>query len=239
MSVSDSVLRNYATHGNDLSLAILIYAIRQHFILYWSPYWPRDSFWKVLLAASKFDALNTSSELQHEFCALWNQVVRRATGVSTAVRWNILRPIRNVYLTLHLHTDCAPTEFSASTSDNHDRLWHIFAYPLCNIDGHHPDSTPRIHDASTSTVIPRSHNAALVPSSPPVTPSPSITTPIHVDETPLGYPIVQQYASSCNLILRPSDHHGKRPQLCCFTRSNCRWRSTRPPLFSNNVSHRP
>ena len=169
-----------------MSLAILIYAIRQHFNLYWSPYWPRDSFWKVLQAASKFDALNTSSELQHEFCALWNQVVRRATGVSTAVRWNILRPIRNVYLTLHLHTDCAPTEFSASTSDNHDRLWHIFAYPLCNIDGHHPDSTPRIHDASTSTVIPRSHNAALVPSSPPVTPSPSITTPIHVDKNPFN-----------------------------------------------------
>jgi hypothetical protein len=38
------------------------------------------------------------------------------------VPWYILRPIRNIYLTLHLHTDSAPTAFDASTGDDDDIL---------------------------------------------------------------------------------------------------------------------
>ena len=114
LGVPESVLRNHATHGNDLSLAILIHVVRKQLTLFQDQHWPLYGFSEVLEAASKFDVLDTSPELQHEFCALWNQVTR---GAGDMASWYILRPIRNVYLTLHLHTDCAPTPFSASTSD--------------------------------------------------------------------------------------------------------------------------
>ena len=188
MGLSETVLRNYASQRNNLSLAILNHIIRQQVSIIEQQrvqYWTWEELSKVLSATCKFDVLDTSPELQHVFCALWNDVVSRADG---NIRWYILRRTRNVYLTLHLHTDCAPTEFSASTSDEDAMLSLAFVYPLCNIPGHHPDSTPQIHDASTSTAIPRSvlhNNAPSVPSIPIDAPSPSITTPIHVGGNPM------------------------------------------------------
>ena len=184
MSVSETVLRNYASHGNDLYLAILIHIVRQQFNFFEQQHWPLYVFSRVLGVASKFDVLDTSLGLQHEFCEFWNQVIRAAKlGMPS---W-ILRPIRNTYLTLHLHTDSAPTRFSTSTSDQDAILLQLSAYPLCNIHSHHPDSTPRLHDASTSTTTPRSvlhNNASSVASFLPDVPSPSVTTPLQVDETP-------------------------------------------------------
>jgi hypothetical protein len=72
--VLETVLRNHATQGNDLSLAILIHVVRQQFSIFEEQHWLSSDFPKVLEAASKFDVLDTSPELQHEFCALWNQV---------------------------------------------------------------------------------------------------------------------------------------------------------------------
>jgi hypothetical protein len=192
MGVLETVLRNHATHGNDLSLAILIHVIRQQFSLFWEGHWPSYKFWKVLEAASKFDFLGTSPELQHEFCALWNEVIRtHYLGAS----WRILRPIHNIYLTLHLHTNSAPTAFSASTDDEDPILWLLSSYPLCNIPGHHPDSTPHIHDSATTPAIARPDlhdNPALVPSShatTPDAPSQSLPTPIHIDRSTVDVPL--------------------------------------------------
>jgi hypothetical protein len=188
LGVPESVLRNHATHGADLSLAILIHVVHLQFSLFSRWHWPCREFSKVLEAASKFNILDTSRELQNEFCTLWNELIR-----SGASRWHILRPIRNVYLTLHVHTDSAPTRFSAATSDEDDILYQRSSYPLCNVPGHHPDSTPHIHDVSTSTAIPRSvlhDNTALVPTSSPDAPSLSVTTPVHVDENPSDVPLL-------------------------------------------------
>ena len=192
MGVPESVLRSYATHGNSLSLAILIWVVRKQYSLIWEPYWPRKEFSKFLEAASKFDVLDTSPELQHEFCALWNEVTR---GAGYHHSQYILRLIRNIYLTLHLHTICAPTQFPASTGDEDPVLQQGSTYPLCNMPGHHPDSTPHIHDASTSTAIPRSDSAALVPSFPPDTLSPS------VDEYPMDAQIFME--SICDYATSP------------------------------------
>ena len=137
MSVSESVLRNYATHGNNLSLAILNYVVRQQFSFVEQQHWTIYAFSDVLEAASTFDVLDTSPELQHEFCELWNQVIRAAK--IGAASW-ILRPIRNIYLTLHLHTDSAPTRFSASTDNGALVLYQNSTYPLCNVPDHHPNS---------------------------------------------------------------------------------------------------
>jgi hypothetical protein len=80
MGVLESVLRTYATHGNNLSLAVLIHVVRKQYTLCQEQYWPYYLFWKVLDAATKFDVLDTSPELQHKFCALWNEVVRAGNG---------------------------------------------------------------------------------------------------------------------------------------------------------------
>jgi hypothetical protein len=79
----EASLRDYDAHGDNLSLVILIHVVRQQFNLFNEQYWPWYEFSKVLEAASKFDVLDTSPELQHEFCALWNQVTRGAVGQSS------------------------------------------------------------------------------------------------------------------------------------------------------------
>ena len=99
------------------------------------------------------------------------------------MRWCILRPIRDIYLTLHLHTESAPTRYSASTGNEDRILVEASTYPLCNIPGHHPNTNTNIHDVSTSITIPPTvlhDDAAPVPSSLANTsdaPSPSLTTP--------------------------------------------------------------
>ena len=203
MGVPESVLRSHATHGNDLSLAILIHVVRQQYSIIRTRYSLEAEFSKVLSRASKFDVLDTSPELQHEFCALWNEVSREAGYFLSKY---LLRTIRNVYLTLHLHTDCAPTAFSASTIDEDPILLQPSTYPLCNIPGHHPNSTAHIHDVSASA-IPRpvpQDNTALDPTFPPDAASLSVTTPVlvhenAVDVTQIDNTLISAPSSSCAL----------------------------------------
>jgi hypothetical protein len=174
-----------------LSLAILIHVVRQQFSLFRKLHWPYYEFSRVLEAASKFDVLDTSPELQHEFCALWNEVCASADW---EIARHILSPIRNIYLTLHLHTDSVPTAFSADTGDNDQILWQASVYPSCNVPDHQLHSTPLIHDIAAPTAIvhgvPR-NDALLVPTSlttAPAAPSPSIHAPILIDEHTMDMP---------------------------------------------------
>ena len=185
LGVREAVLRDYAAHGDSLSLAILIHATRQQFTQFEKLSWPKQQFSFILKAASQFDVQATSPELRNEFGALWNQIVRKAQNDNNGLMVVLtLRPIRNVYIALHQDTDSAPTRFSASTNDNDDIFFDPSSYPVCNIPGHHPDSTAHIHDdnAPTTSVrtAPHGHNnTALVPSFPshgPVTTSVSIHT---------------------------------------------------------------
>ena len=190
MTVSESVLRNYATQGNNLSLAIFYYIIRQQFILFKQTRLRTYGydFSQVLKAASKFDVLDTSPELQHEFCELWNQIVHEG---SEWTPWYILRWIRNIYLTLHQHTDSAPTAFSTSTNDEDIILAYPSTYPLCTIPGHRPHPATDIHDLSASTATPHPSlhdDTAPGPTFPPDTSSLSVITPILVDENTVDVP---------------------------------------------------
>ena len=66
--------------------------------------------WQVLEAASKFSIRDASSELQHEFCGVWNEIVLKLLNENNLwVAWYILGPIRNVYVALHQANDSAPT----------------------------------------------------------------------------------------------------------------------------------
>ena len=161
LGIPEIVLREYATHGDNLSLAILIYVTRQQFIHIREPSWPSKAISDVLRAASKFNTQDTSPELQHEFCALWNQIVQDAQKGSSNIPEHILGPIRAPYIVLHQGTNSAPTQFSSTTGDDDINLWVRDAYPVCNVSGH-------IRNDSTSPrcppIVPHD-NAALPPAS--------------------------------------------------------------------------
>ena len=117
-----------------------------------------------------------------------------------------LRPIRNIYIALHQDTDSAPTQFSASTGDDDSILYEPSSFPVCNIPGHHPYSTPpatHIHGlgVSPSSTIARivvPDNAALIPASLATTldvTSLSVPAPLHVDEYLVDVPLLETNTS--------------------------------------------
>jgi hypothetical protein len=179
---SEAVLREHAAHGDSLSLAILIHITRQQFIHFGNTSWPSDAISDVLEVASKFNAQDTTPELQHEFCALWNEIVRKAQeDTKWKIVYGISRRIRSVYLTLHHDTNSAPTRFDAFTSGQDDVMRLLVSYPMCNVAGH-------IHeDSSSSSSTSFSHNIhdnnAQSPASFPVT-----AAPFHVDESATTVP---------------------------------------------------
>ena len=162
LRIPEADLRDYAAHGDSLSLAVLIHVTRQQFTHHQTRPWPKDEFWQVLDSLSKFNVQDTSPELQHEFCALWDHIVLTAQNDHNQwMVWYTLGPIRNIYLTLHQDTGSIPTHFSASTT-NYDRvLLEPSLYPSCNIPDHRPDTTPHTHDVFTSSafarVVPHDH----------------------------------------------------------------------------------
>jgi hypothetical protein len=204
LGVPETSLRDFAAHGDSLSLAILIHLVRQQFIHFRNSSWPGDDFSFVLEKASKFNAQDTSPELQHDFCALWNQIVHGAQGSDDEdMAYLILRRIRNVYLALHQDTDSAPNLFSTSTDKWDDILEDPSSYPVCKVPGHCSDSTPHIHDddvpATKVRAIPHDpNNTAFVPSlTCPDPPSSSTHAPLpvhqfHIPVLPLDNPISVQ-----------------------------------------------
>ena len=191
LGVPQAVLQGYAAHGDSLSLAILIHITRQQLNHFRKSSWPWFMFSEVLLAASKFDARDTLPELQHDFCALWNQIVRRVQNVNSGwMAFGTLGRIRNVYLALHQGAGSTHAQFSASTGDSHRILAWPFSYPACNIPGHHPDSTHHICDdfTPTTSVCTASHDHDLTAHVPslhvgnPEMPSSSEHTQILLDE---------------------------------------------------------
>jgi hypothetical protein len=190
LSIPEAVLRDYATHGDSLSLVILIHIIRQQFSHSRKASWSKYNFTFVLATASNFNVKNTSPSLQHDFCALWNQVVREVLDRDDRVMaFRILGRIRNVYLALHEDTDSSPTLFSTSTDDWDDVLKDPTSYPVCKGSSHRSDSTPHIHDDDASATITRTaphghNNTTFVHSlASPDPPSSSTHTPLRVDET--------------------------------------------------------
>ncbi|KAI9434512.1 hypothetical protein H4582DRAFT_2176331 [Lactarius indigo] len=100
-------------------------------------------------------------DLQHEFCALWNQIVLKVQNDDDrGMVGCILRPIRKVYIALHQGTGAAPTQFSASTHDWDDILYDPRSYPQCDIVSHIHVPSPTIlawdvmHDDDTPLPAP-------------------------------------------------------------------------------------
>ena len=204
-----------------MSLVILIHLVRQQFIHFrkWSG-WQKLDFSDVLAKASEFDAKDTSSELQHEFCALWNQIVNEAQGRNDRMMaYCTLGRIRNVFLALHQDTDSAPTLFSDATGTGDSILYQPSSYPLCKVSDHRSDSTPHTHDNSVSSTTSRviSHDATdntSVPSitSPDPPPSPTHTPlPVFTHALPLDNQI--SVPTSTQVIGRTTTEGGCIPTI--------------------------
>ncbi|KAH9054815.1 hypothetical protein EDB87DRAFT_1644845, partial [Lactarius vividus] len=149
LGTPETVLRYYAAHGDSLSLAVLIYLTRQQFNRSWIQPWPSTEFSFILEAASKFNARNTLPELQHEFCALWNQIVLKVHNDNDQrIALLILGPIRNIYFALHQDAGSAPTLLFPSTGNGDNILREPSSYPACNVTDH-------IRDKFTSTTFAR------------------------------------------------------------------------------------
>ena len=178
MAIPEAVLRSHATHGDSLSLVILIHIIRQQFIYTRTKSWPYRSIARALESTSKFDVQDTSPELQHEFCALWNQMVRTVQNendrsITWHIKWCILDPLRGVYIALHEGTDSALTDVDIDSI-------------VCNIPSH-------ILDDSAPTTFPRTiqRHSDMLPISfvtSPDAPSSSVPAPPHVDENLAAVP---------------------------------------------------
>jgi hypothetical protein len=137
---SEDVLREYLACGDSVLLANLIHFARQFFRLYW-PFRSSSTLLLVQRTISKFDIQNTLPGLQHDFCALWNEIALEARKDQFWISSDFLRRIRHVYIALHQGTGAAPTAFSASTADDDPILFESFSYPLCNITGYQPETT--------------------------------------------------------------------------------------------------
>jgi hypothetical protein len=197
LAVPEALLRDYAAHGDSLPLLILIHLVRQQIIHFRKPSWRGEGFSLVLNGASKFNAQDTSPELQHKFCGLWNQIVNEVQdGNDRRMSFHVLGQIRNVYLALHQGTDSAPARYSSSTGEYDKILYDPTSYPVCKVPGHHPDTTSRIHDDHAATAFPPAipHDGdkiPLVPSLPTPYPPPSSTyASLPVDEMPTDAPLV-------------------------------------------------
>lgn len=140
LGVPRTVLQDYDAHGDSVLLANLIHITRKILRTFDGDSYCASFSTRILPYVSDFVIQRTHPRLQHDFCALWNEVVQEASKTgSDSTPIYILRYIRRLYITLHRGTEAAPTVFSATTADHDDILSHFSSYPQCNI---HPSNVP-------------------------------------------------------------------------------------------------
>jgi hypothetical protein len=153
--IAEPALRKYSGHGDSVLLSILIHMTRQAFHTRSLTPW-------LLSSLSEFNIHDTSPELQHAFCALWNDIVLDALNqgsieevpieeipneeVPSEERHNkerptnipvqILRDVRRVYIALHQGADATLTTSSASPYHFDPVLDQPRSYRVCSVTNH-------------------------------------------------------------------------------------------------------
>ena len=212
MEESKDVLTRYHADRNSLSLAILIHITRQHFTHIREQSWPSQAISDILREASKFDVEDTSPELQHKFCALWNEVVDATTRTyqenrQKDIRQLILRPIHEVFTKLHPIDDARGADDARRNDaprrvDDARRAYaprrglsiHLGdtsgntpQYLSCRIPGHHSEPTSHAPGPVISTSSPLSVSASLPSATGHPSDQPSSSyDPNHNDPLPAG-----------------------------------------------------
>ena len=164
-SLPRRVLQDNILYGDSVLLVLLLHVISN---LLHSVEPPWDS--NILRVLSRFNIHNTLPHLQHDFCALWNEIVRAAqNGRHDSTPVSIIRQIRHLYVALHGGTYFASNVFSTSTSNSDDIVWQPSSYPLCNIANHRSEFMPHLHGMATRRATYTS--AATVSADPPLNPT--------------------------------------------------------------------
>ena len=158
LGISGEVLRGYLTHGDSLLLANLIHITRQFFhslLQYDLDLTITRMALNILPSVLKFDILNTLPELQHDFCALWNEIVQQvqSSGADIESFIDILIEIRHLYVALH----AAPGYVLNSTAGHDDLLRQRTSYSLCTVRDHCSNVTTHLKEVSGNTIGEASH----------------------------------------------------------------------------------
>ena len=147
--IASHVLRDYIGHGDSVLLSILIHMTREAFhTRSWTPW--------ILSSLAEFSIRDTFPELQHEFCALWNDIVLEAWNEEGPenIPVRILREIRHAYIALHQDTDAVLMTFSASTHHFDPVLGQPRSYPVCKIASHRQSLTMRTPFTGSVITVP-------------------------------------------------------------------------------------
>ena len=155
----DTVLRYIVGGPNNVRLATLIFTVRQ---LSRFDCLNRHSAWFQMSTRTleelvlNIDVQRASSELQQEFCGMWNELVRTARdGAEVQERstvTEILRRIRKCYIAFHENTDPSIPIAFYETANDHDSILSLgTAYPLCEVESHHPILLPAAPPSSEGT----------------------------------------------------------------------------------------
>lgn len=172
LGVSDSIFQDYLAHGDSVLLANLIHFTRHT---------NRSEFFAlgVLRSLSKFDARNTLPELQRDFCAMWNEVVREAQdGDAFSCPALFLREIRHHYVALHKGAHAASKlPYVSVSGDLAGPLANPSSYPLCKVPAHRSHSTYNGHEKYLEDTHPPATTSVIpIPSSlPPSSPAHTVT----------------------------------------------------------------
>ena len=184
--LSEDLLRHYPAHGDSVLLSNLINITRLTF----HAHLPNWEFFHAI--PSKGGVSSTLPTLQHDFCALWNEIVLEAQSSHGTTPILLLKNIHSVYVALHPGTDASPLAFSTDNNIPDQPS----SYKLCNIASHRSDPTPHDYNEAVGDVslaihssiqpVPH-HNAALVsgthpfdmPMPQPYTPSIPPSLPTH------------------------------------------------------------
>jgi hypothetical protein len=141
------LLHNPSTNYDNILFANVISMVRQTIQTYsGSPERHRSHILgastKTLESLRKLDISKTLPELQHEFCAVWNQLVGLAQNDKreyiVCVAKTTLKNIRKLYIMLHKGTSAYPTAFSGATEDADPVLDDPNSYCRCSLAGHGP-----------------------------------------------------------------------------------------------------
>ena len=185
LGISGDVLRDYLAHGDSVLLANLIHITRQffHTLLQHDldPTVTRIAL-KLLPSVSKFNILNTGPELQHDFCALWNEIVQqvRSSGADVNSFIDILVEIQYLYASLH-GNDAALGYIFTPTTGHDDLLRQRTSYPFCMVPEHRSNLTTHIEEVSGNMI--GSYATGTTTTSPTL----SESSPRDVHVTPYGH----------------------------------------------------
>ena len=168
----------YRWESDNIRLCNLVYLTRWLMAsrLQDSDQFEHGGVWRnVLTGVRKFKVTNAAPKLQHEFCALWNELADVAQGRGQASRMarlnatHILSLIRTVYIPLHQGTtNSAPIAFFPSTGDQDPVLRLSSSYPRCTAHGAATRVTPL--QRVTRQVVHERHPEGLIqpfPRNPP------------------------------------------------------------------------